>query len=102
MTQLFASGGQNIGRTLEAKKHVLCEKPIAPNAMQAQKMFDAAKENGVLLMEAFAYLHSPYVSALKQELEQGTIGDVLTPENLNCVYDMNVYAWMQDMLGQWQ
>ena len=56
-------------KTLEAKKHVRCEKPLAPNANDVQKMFDAAKANGVLLMEAFAYLHSPYVSALKQELE---------------------------------
>ena len=33
---------------------------------------------------------------------QGAIGDVLTPENLRSVYDMDVYAWMQDMLAQWQ
>ena len=29
-----------------------------------------AKENGVLLMEAFAYLHSPIVSAVKTEVEK--------------------------------
>ena len=33
---------------------------------------------------------------------QGAIGDVLTPENLRSVYDMDVYAWMQEMLAQWQ
>lgn len=32
----------------------------------------------------------------------GTINDVLTPENLRNVYDMDVYAWMQEMLEQWQ
>ena len=32
----------------------------------------------------------------------GTINDVLTPENLRSVYDMDVYAWMQEMLKQWQ
>lgn len=33
---------------------------------------------------------------------QGTIGEVLTPDNLQRVYDMDVYAWMRDMLAQWQ
>lgn len=33
---------------------------------------------------------------------QGVIHDVLTPENLRNVYDMDVYAWMHDMLEQWQ
>ena len=39
-------------KALEAKKHVLCEKPLAMNALEVQKMFDAAKKNGVILMEA--------------------------------------------------
>ena len=32
---------------------------------------------------------------------QGEISQVLTPENLRRVYDMDVYAWMREMLGQW-
>ncbi len=39
-------------------------------------MFKAAEENGVLLMEAFAYLHSPFVKAVRQELESGAIGEI--------------------------
>ena len=35
-------------------------------------------------------------------IAQGELGDVFTPENLQSVYDMDVYAWMRDMLGQWQ
>jgi len=26
----------------------------------------------------------------------------LTQENLRSVYDMDVYAWMREMLGQWK
>ena len=33
---------------------------------------------------------------------QGEIGDVMTPDNLRSVYDMDVYAWMHEMLAQWQ
>ena len=32
----------------------------------------------------------------------GALDEVLTPENLRDVYDMDVYAWMREMLGQWQ
>ncbi len=63
-------------KALQAKKHVLCEKPLAVSAQQAAEMFRAAEENGRLLMEAYAYLHSPFVQAVKAELEAGTIGEV--------------------------
>lgn len=33
---------------------------------------------------------------------QGSPAQVLTPENLRAVYDMDVYAWMREMLAQWQ
>jgi len=32
----------------------------------------------------------------------GVTREVLTPANLNAVYSMDVYAWMQEMLSQWQ
>ena len=63
-------------KALEAKKHVLCEKPLAMNADEVQKMFDAAKKNGVIIMEAYAYLHSPYVESLKKDVQSGIIGNV--------------------------
>lgn len=61
---------------LESKKHVLCEKPMALNAEEMEEMFRIAEENGVLLMEAYAYLHSPYVKSLKKDISEGVIGDV--------------------------
>ena len=64
-------------KALKAKKHVLCEKPLALCEAQVKEMFAAAEENGVLLMEAFAYLHSPFVKAVKEELDAGTIGEIL-------------------------
>ena len=63
-------------KALKAKKHVLCEKPLAVSEEQVKEMFRAAEENGVYLMEAFAYLHSPFVKAVKAELEAGTIGEI--------------------------
>lgn len=88
-------------KALRAKKHVLCEKPMAPSAVLAQEMFDAARENGVLLMEAFAYQHSPYLSALKAELDRGTIGAVRYMECtfLTSDYNMSNIRMRRDSLG---
>ena len=37
-----------------------------------------------------------------RSISQGKISEVMTPENLQRVYGMNVYAWMQEMLSKWQ
>ena len=63
-------------KALRQKKHVLCEKPMAVSEAQAAEMFRAAEENGVLLMEAFAYLHSPFIRAIREELAAGAIGSL--------------------------
>ena len=63
-------------KALKAGKHVLCEKPLALDAGEVREMFAAARENGVILMEAYAYLHSPYVESLKEDVRSGIIGDV--------------------------
>ena len=63
-------------KALRAKKHVLCEKPVAMNEAELRRMFRAAKENGVILMEAFAYLHSPFMGRLKQVIADGEIGKI--------------------------
>ena len=61
---------------LQNGKHVLCEKPLALNANEVKEMFEVAKANGVYLMEAYAYLHSPYVQSLKDDIASGVIGQV--------------------------
>ena len=65
-----------VKEALKNRKHVLCEKPMALNANEATEMFATASEYGVHLMEAYAYLHSPYVASLKTDIESGQIGDV--------------------------
>lgn len=63
-------------KALNKKKHVLCEKPLAVNPAQIRKMIDTSKANDVYLMEAFAYLHSPFIKAIKEEIDAGKIGRV--------------------------
>lgn len=63
-------------KAIAAGKHVLCEKPLALNLREAEEMYAAAKEKGVILAEAYAYLNSPYVKALKEDVRSGIIGEV--------------------------
>lgn len=61
---------------LKAGKHVLCEKPLAMNAMEAQQMVDTAKETGKLLMVGFVRRFEDNVKYLKKSIESGRLGRV--------------------------
>lgn len=60
----------------QAGKHVLCEKPLALNAEEAQEMVDFCKEAGVHLAEAFMYRHHPRIARVKEIIASGEIGDL--------------------------
>jgi len=59
---------------LKAGKHVLCEKPFALDAAQAEEMFDAAEARGLRVVEAFMYLCHPQTQAILDAVHRGTIG----------------------------
>jgi predicted dehydrogenase len=66
--------------TIEAAakgKHVLCEKPLACNAQEAQEMVSACREHGVTLMEGFVQRHQPQNSLVKKLIDEGRIGRVM-------------------------
>src|SRR6266487_2353427 len=64
-------------KALQAGKHVLCEKPIALSAAEAQELADAALQYPKLkLMEAFMYRHHPQWRRAKQIVDGGGIGEL--------------------------
>lgn len=65
-------------RALEQGKHVLCEKPLALDAVAVGRMLDAADRNGRLLYENLMYLQHPQHSAVKAFISSGGIGRVLS------------------------
>lgn len=66
-------------KALQAGKHVLCEKPIALTAHEAQTLADAAKKFPRLkVMEAFMYRFHPQWQRVLQLLRENKIGTVRT------------------------
>lgn len=63
-------------RALQAGKHVLCEKPIATCAAEAERMFDAAAKADRLLVEAFMYRSHPLTKTVLARVRGGDIGAV--------------------------
>jgi xylose dehydrogenase (NAD/NADP) len=63
-------------RSLEAGKHVLCEKPLTRNPDDAKAAFDAADRAKRILMEAFMYRHNPQIKRLQELVEEGAVGEV--------------------------
>lgn len=67
---------ENTILALENGKPVLCEKPIAVNASQTQKMIDCAKSNNLFLMEAMWSRYFPVMSKLRDLLSDNIIGEL--------------------------
>lgn len=63
-------------KAARAGKHILCEKPITLNYPEAMAVAEAARENGVFLMEAFMYRCHPQTAKIVELIRSGTIGEV--------------------------
>ena len=61
-------------RAVDAKKHVLCEKPLAASEAEAKAMFAAASRNGVHLVEAYPYLAQPMSLDVRKLVKDGAVG----------------------------
>jgi predicted dehydrogenase len=72
-------------RALEAGKHVLCEKPIAANAVEALRMQEAAHKSGRVLVEAFHWRYHPLAARVRELLDSGELGAIRHIEVSTCV-----------------
>ena len=65
---------------LNAVKPVLCEKPFAVNAVEAQAMVAAAIDNDVALLEAMWTRFLPHIAQVRELLNSGVIGQIVNVE----------------------
>jgi len=75
-------------KALAAGKHVLCEKPIALSAAEAQTLLDTSKKHPELkIMEAFMYRHHPQWQQARQLVASGQIGELQTIQSFFSYYN---------------
>ena len=65
---------------MNAGKPVLCEKPFAMSAKQAQTMIDASHTNGVALLEAMWTRYLPHIAMVRTILSSSILGQIQTVE----------------------
>ena len=65
-----------VTKSLEARKHVLCEKPLGLNATETEAMFDCASRSGRLLVEAVWGRWHPRFSRMVDVIANGAIGSI--------------------------
>ena len=81
---------------LAAGKHVLCEKPLAPNHADAREMTAAAEEAGVINMVNFTYRKSGALYKAHELVKSGRIGAI---KHAQASY---LQSWLaQDAWGKW-
>ncbi len=61
---------------IAAGKHVLCEKPFAANAEEAERVAAAAKDTGLVVMDGFHYRYHAFTERALGLLSSGVIGEV--------------------------
>src|SRR5690625_104853 len=67
----------------KAKKHILCEKPIATNIEDAKEMIQACDDEGVTLQIAYPVRFSSPIQELKEMIDHGEIGDIIAFRTTN-------------------
>ena len=63
-------------KSLEAGKHVLCEKPFTRHPDEVNEAFDVAERTGRCLTEAFMWRHNPQTKRLAELVAEGVIGEL--------------------------
>jgi len=77
-------------KTLEAEKHVLCEKPIGLSSTEAMHLLKAARQKPHLkIMEAFMYRFHPQWKHAKKLVDDGMIGELKTIQSFFSYYNID-------------
>ena len=81
---------------LEAGKHVLVEKPMAPSVAEADAMVAAARGAGAWLMVAHCWRFHPDVRALRARVESGELGEIVKTRGYGVHLRWGPSGWFTD------
>ncbi|RAV17729.1 Gfo/Idh/MocA family protein [Paenibacillus contaminans] len=78
--------------SLQAGKHVLCEKPMAVDVNTAEKVRETERATGYKVQVGFTYRHGPLLETLREWIKQGKLGSPL-------VYRLGIFDESWDPTG---
>lgn len=82
---------------LESGVAVLCEKPLAHTLTDAERIAKAAAESGTLLAVGFCHRFQPHIVRLKELIDGGELGSILTFRNRFAGHNSTVdQTWFSD------
>ncbi len=87
---------QHAVQCLKQGKHVLCEKPLTVNRMEAERVIACAKSESKLLMEAMWTPFLPAIQKAQEWLSGGVIGDLVS---MQANFGFNAYAMTNSNLN---
>ena len=90
---------EQIKMCLDAKKHVICEKPMVETSEKVKELFALAREQGCFLMEAEKTMFTPLNVKVKEMVEEGVIGKLLSIRaeySSDCLADIPEDHWVLD------
>ena len=76
-------------KAMEAGKHVLCEKPIALTADEAEQLIAARERTGKLVAEAFMVRFHPQWLRAREIVQSGALGEVRSIQTAFCYFNTN-------------
>lgn len=74
-----------VNKALEKGYHVLCEKPMSPNAKDCISMAHSAEKYGKTLTVCHVLRYSPFFTALKKLIDSHVIGDLVSIQHIESV-----------------
>ncbi|HUO59116.1 MAG TPA: Gfo/Idh/MocA family oxidoreductase [Candidatus Acidoferrales bacterium] len=82
---------------IEHGKHVLCEKPMAMNAAEAEQMVTAANQRGVVLGIAQCFRFCKTLHCIRESLHRGDIGrPIAIRADFSFLSTSSVRRWLHD------
>jgi predicted dehydrogenase len=84
---------------LEAGKHVVCEKPLAPTLGECDRMLAAAASSGRKLFPVHNRIFSPAVEKMREIVQQDGIGEVFLAQTTGFEAPPTVQSWLATPRG---
>ena len=73
---------EDVFRALRAKKHVICESPLAITSSQCEELLQYASQNNLILVDAIKTAYSTAFSRMLVIAKSGNIGDIVSVDSV--------------------